>query len=542
MELKINSLLQDGKYRIIRVLGQGGFGITYLAENTYLDKKVAIKEFFPKDFCWRGNTSHLTLGTQNNAETVAKLKDRFLKEAKNIAKLDHPGIVKIHDIFEENNTAYYVMDYIEGENLNEIVKRNGPLTEAKAVEYIVKVGEALEYIHSRNMTHLDIKPANIVVRRSDDQPILIDFGLSKQYDIHGDATSTLMQGVSYGYSPIELYNAGAITSLSPQTDVYSLGATLFYLITGAVPPSASQVLNDDLKFPLGVTLTNQTAILRAMSIRKSDRYVSAVAFTHDLRLPKETPVQKFEPKSKCEDETELLNSTIPPIPKYGSKLYDNILSLDDVLRTKDAEVALQKEILTKKDNELKLLHISNEEKKSKISELSSQIESVKSAKNTAWTIGILGFIILGIICIGMNSSKSSKLAQRDNIIKAISNNSEVFISDIEIRNDGEKYEGKIYSRNTTFINPRFKVINLSNNSKTIGVKFYAPYGLATGDGSKNGYSYTETIPAKYGSNTSSWFEGKGWGNIEKGSWMSGKYRIEFWVDGKCAATKHFTVH
>ena len=101
MQLREGSELQNGKYRILRVLGQGGFGITYLAEHTMLDKMVAIKEFFPRDFCGRNNTSHLTLGSQNNAETMEKLKVRFLKEAKNIAKLDHPGIVKIYDIFEE---------------------------------------------------------------------------------------------------------------------------------------------------------------------------------------------------------------------------------------------------------------------------------------------------------------------------------------------------------------------------------------------------------------------------------------------------------
>lgn len=134
MQLQAGTTLQNGKYKIIRVLGQGGFGITYLAGNTLLDKPVAIKEFFPKDFCGRDNTSHITPGTQNNADTIEKLKSRFLKEAKNIAKLDHPGIVKIYDIFEENNTAYYVMDYIEGENLNDIVKRNGPLPEQKADE------------------------------------------------------------------------------------------------------------------------------------------------------------------------------------------------------------------------------------------------------------------------------------------------------------------------------------------------------------------------------------------------------------------------
>lgn len=271
MQLKTNSLLQSGKYRIIRLLGQGGFGITYLAENTMLGKQVAIKEFFPKDFCGRDNTSHLTLGTQNNADTVSKLKARFIKEAQNIAKLDHPGIVHIHDIFEENNTAYYVMDYIEGENLNEIVKHNGPLPEGKAVKYVEKVGEALEYIHSRNMTHFDVKPANIVIRRKDDQPILIDFGLSKQYDAHGDATSTLMQGISQGYSPIELYNYGSVSTFSPQTDVYSLGATLLFLISGKVPPQPSSIIEEGLDLSPVADAQLKTAIESAMQVGRTKR-------------------------------------------------------------------------------------------------------------------------------------------------------------------------------------------------------------------------------------------------------------------------------
>ncbi len=287
MQLKDGSNLQNGKYRIIRVLGQGGFGITYLAENIYLDKRVAIKEFFPKDFCGRDNTSHLTLGTQNNADTVARLKDRFLKEARNIAKLDHPGIIKIHDIFEENNTAYYVMDYIEGDNLNEMVKRNGPIPEDKAVSYIRKVGDALDYIHSRNMTHFDVKPANIVVRRSDDMPILLDFGLSKQYDAQGDATSTLMQGVSHGYSPIELYNPGSISSFSPQTDVYSLGATLYYLLTATVPPAASEIFENGISIPSTITSTISSAIKAAMSVSRTNRPDTITSFTEQITSVKQ---------------------------------------------------------------------------------------------------------------------------------------------------------------------------------------------------------------------------------------------------------------
>jgi TonB family protein len=271
MELTSQTELQQGKYKIIRVLGQGGFGITYLAENTLFDQLVAIKEFFPKDFCDRDNTNHVTIGTQNNADTVEKLKARFLKEAKNIAKLDHPGIVRIHDVFKENETAYFVMEYIEGESLSEIIKRNGPLDEDVALEYIRQVGEALNYIHSRNMTHYDVKPANIMVRKSDNKPILIDFGLSKQYDAHGDATSTLMQGISQGFSPIELYAGGNITSFSPQTDIYSLGATLYYLIEGVIPPNAPDLYENGLEFHKCESASIKDAIQSAMNISKAKR-------------------------------------------------------------------------------------------------------------------------------------------------------------------------------------------------------------------------------------------------------------------------------
>lgn len=270
MQLKPNTQLQGGKYRIIRVLGQGGFGITYLAEQTILDKKVAIKEFFPKDFCGRDH-GNLVLGIENNAETVEKLKSRFLKEAKNIANLSHPNIIKIYDIFEDNRTAYYVMDYIEGDNLNELVRQKGALTEDKAIEYILKVSNALAYIHAQNMMHFDIKPANIVVRDIDDSPILIDFGLSKQFDIHGDATSALMQRVSEGYSPIELYNVGSITNFSPQTDIYSLGATLYFLLIGQRPPAASYILNNGLSLDVQISEYLENAIQMAMHPIASQR-------------------------------------------------------------------------------------------------------------------------------------------------------------------------------------------------------------------------------------------------------------------------------
>ena len=135
------TLLRHDTYRIERTLGHGGFGITYLATDLSLDRLVAIKEFFPGNFCNRetklyGNTS---LNITGNREFVNKMRAKFLKEARNIAKLDHPGIIKIHSAFEENNTAYYVMDYIHGSTLAEIVSQQGPLPEDKALEYIRKI-------------------------------------------------------------------------------------------------------------------------------------------------------------------------------------------------------------------------------------------------------------------------------------------------------------------------------------------------------------------------------------------------------------------
>ena len=290
--LKKGSLLDHGKYRIERILGQGGFGITYLATDLGLDKLRAIKEFFPKDYCDRNETtSHITLGTSNTAEFVEKLKKKFIKEARNIANLDqHQGIITIHAVFEENNTAYYVMDYIEGENLSEIVKKNGPLPVDKAVKYITEVGNALEYVHKHHINHLDIKPANIMIRCSDDSPILIDFGLSKQYDSEGLQTTTTPTGISHGYAPIEQYNDGGVKEFCPQTDVYSLAATLYYFVSGKIPPHATSLTQNDLTFPEGFPYFLKFPISKAMSTKRGHRHEKVKDFIASLKSEDEATV------------------------------------------------------------------------------------------------------------------------------------------------------------------------------------------------------------------------------------------------------------
>ena len=187
MELKENTILKNGDYRIINTLGQGGFGITYLATQRGLDRTVVIKEFFMSDYCARErDTLRVTFGTSGSREMIERFREKFVKEARNIANFNCKGIVSVIDVFEENGTAYYVMDYLGGGSLADKVK-NGPLPEPVALRYIHQVAESLSYLHGKNVMHLDIKPANILLGE-DGNAVLIDFGLSKQYDGGGKQT------------------------------------------------------------------------------------------------------------------------------------------------------------------------------------------------------------------------------------------------------------------------------------------------------------------------------------------------------------------
>lgn len=266
----------NGKYVVETVLGQGGFGVTYLAKHTLLEKQVAIKEFFPSEYCSRdSDTSHVTLGTQTNLEFVARLRKKFITEARNIAKLNHDNIVKISDVFEENDTAYYVMDYVEGSSLDSLVKKGGAMTEERAAKYVRGVAQALKSMHDSHIMHLDIKPANIMVRKSDDTPVVIDFGLSKEYNNTGDSPSVTINAVSHGYSPLEQYSSDGIKKFSPQTDIYALGGTLYKLVTGKSPIEASQRMEQGLEMPKTLSPKMVAIINQTMAMSRVDRPESA---------------------------------------------------------------------------------------------------------------------------------------------------------------------------------------------------------------------------------------------------------------------------
>ena len=312
--LQPNTTLQGGKYKIIRTLGQGGFGITYLAEQVMLGRKVAIKEFFMKEYCDRDeSTSRVTMGSEGSRESVNRYREKFLKEARNIAKLNHPNIVKIIDVFEENDTAYYVMDYIDGGSLAEKIKREGYLSEPVATRYIMQVAEALAYVHERRMNHLDVKPDNIMLTETD-TAVLIDFGLSKQYNVVGKQTSTTPVGISEGYAPMEQYMQGGVSEFSPETDIYALGATFFKMLTGITPPSASYVNEegvpvDELKAK-GVSEEVIKVICEAMEPRKKDRMKDVRVFLKKLSGSSPMPFQTNEKEEDAcilTESTELLN-------------------------------------------------------------------------------------------------------------------------------------------------------------------------------------------------------------------------------------------
>ena len=273
MNLNSGTILHNGSYRVISTLGRGGFGITYLAEQILAKRRVCIKEFFPKDYFKRDDgVDSISILSQGHAKIMGKFKEKFIKEAQTIASLDHPNIIHIIDVFEENNTAYYVMEYVEGGSLNDIVKEHGVLSESVAVKYIKDVALALAHIHEENINHLDVKPGNIMVRTKGDTAILIDFGLSKHYDDAGDQTSSTPVGISNGYAPMEQYNVGGVSSFSPATDIYSLGATLYYLVTGVVPPVASVVGEEGIgALPEHLSSGVVTAINRSMSYWRKDR-------------------------------------------------------------------------------------------------------------------------------------------------------------------------------------------------------------------------------------------------------------------------------
>jgi len=293
--------LQSGKYSIVSGIGQGGFGITYRGilfvrhkeslGAINLKEKVAIKEFFFQDYCTRKENSHeISISTTKGKEIFDRFREKLIKEARILAQLNHPYIVNVLEVFEENNTVYMVMEYIEGESLRDRLEKEKKLLVDQALKYIRQVGEALTHIHEKRILHLDVKPSNILIASENDQAMLIDFGISKRYDESFRETSLTLAGKSKGYAPIEQSSEKGAAMFAPSLDVYSLGATLYHCLTGCIPPDSTDILEEGLTPPVelnrDIPESLNQAIMKAMALRKADRYQSIVELLNALKPKK----------------------------------------------------------------------------------------------------------------------------------------------------------------------------------------------------------------------------------------------------------------
>ena len=324
---KLSSLESDKlNYKIQSILGSGSFGITYLATTNVAIKgplgvieapiRVAIKEFYISEINTRENNGNV----KGNDTKIAKdYLRRFRREAEHIASLSHPNIVKVLDVFDKNNTTYYSMEYIDGENLFDYIERRGMLDEKEALSIATELGKALSYMHENHMLHLDVKPKN-VMRTADGRIVLIDFGLSKHFDDSGNPeSSTSVSPGTPGYAAPERTRGMSATAFDATLDVYSLGATIFKMLTGNTPPLAAEIVENG--FPKNILVTHGVSphiidcLRRSMDPVGVNRYQTVESFVRALSVVSDTP--KNPDADKVDTEPRLTEDNLLPIPnKY----------------------------------------------------------------------------------------------------------------------------------------------------------------------------------------------------------------------------------
>ena len=300
--LRVGTILR-GIYRIDRYLSSGGFGNTYVATNIEFDERVAIKEFFMKGVTQRdANQTTVSVSNSENTDSFLAQKEKFKKEARRLRKLDNEHIVKVHDLFEENGTAYYVMDYIDGMNLAERLKQTGrPMTESELRLILPQILDALKSVHDEGMWHLDLKPANIMVDKAGNVK-LIDFGSSKQLNAQkGGATTSTAITYTNGYAPLEQMGQN-YDKFGPWTDIYALGATFYNLLTNEKPPLPTDIYDDTsedkhiaLPFHGGVSQEMKSMILMMLNTDRTKRPQSVDEIIIAEQTGKVTPPQPTPP-------------------------------------------------------------------------------------------------------------------------------------------------------------------------------------------------------------------------------------------------------
>ena len=288
----LNALPQGHRlqeYELVRVLGFGGFGMTYLGFDHNLDKAVAIKEYLPSDIATRtGDNSVVPQASQFQEDFKWGL-DRFLDEARALARFDHRHIIKVHRFFEAHGTAYIVMEYAEGETLSAFLERKGTLKESELKAILYPILDGLEVVHGADFLHRDIKPGNIIIRDEDNSPVLLDFGSARQ--AIGARSRSVTSIITPGYAPIEQYSSRG--NQGPWTDIYALGGICYRALSGEVPYDATDRMRDDPLIPVVERCAGQasagvlSAIDWALAVDEADRPQSVGAWR--VALEKKTP-------------------------------------------------------------------------------------------------------------------------------------------------------------------------------------------------------------------------------------------------------------
>ena len=271
--LPIGTMLRD-TYRVEEYLASGGFGNTYVVTNVQFNERMALKEFFVKGINHREGQTTVSVSNGANRDDFNSQLNKFKTEARRLRKLENENIVRVHDLFEENGTAYYVMDLIDGESLSARMKRLGrPLTEPEVMALLPQVLNALDDIHTQQIWHLDLKPGNIMVDRQG-RAVLIDFGASKQMDAsQTHPYSTSIMPYTLRFAPPEQVD-GNFKLIGPWSDFYALGATLYNLLTRNQPPSPSNIMDegvDALQFPPSVSDDMRQMIVWMMTTKPARR-------------------------------------------------------------------------------------------------------------------------------------------------------------------------------------------------------------------------------------------------------------------------------
>ena len=290
--LPVGTILHD-TYHIDSYLSSGGFGNTYVVTHIAFNETYAVKEFFMRGVTQRdGYSTTVSVSNQEKVEEFNSQREKFKKEALRLRKLNNKHIVRVHDLFEENGTAYYVMDYIDGESLKErLARTKQPLSESEVNKILPQILDALNEVHSQNIWHLDLKPANIMLDKQGTVK-LIDFGASKQFNVQkGGATTSTAVSYTNGYAPREQMEQ-SYEKFGPWTDFYALGATLYNLLSNQRPPLPTDI-DDDLSkdkhlalpLPSGVSEKMKSLVLWLMKTNRQERPASVQKIQDYMKRP-----------------------------------------------------------------------------------------------------------------------------------------------------------------------------------------------------------------------------------------------------------------